>query len=76
MAQTVTLGDPVWREDIYDQETTARGGAMMQDVFIQRLLYQGAPPELVSEMQNVRALFEEAMDRLSKIRPCFYPEPR
>lgn len=76
MATPVTLSDPVWKEDIFDQEATARGGAVQQQEFIKRLLYQQAPPELVNEMIAVRGLFEEAMDRLNKLKQCFPPEPR
>lgn len=76
MATAVDLRDPVWREDIDDQEATARGGALQQQAFIQRLLYQNAPPDLVKEMVAARDLFAEAMDRLNKLKQYFPPEPR
>lgn len=76
MATTVNWASPVWREDIADQESTARGAAVIQNDYIQRLLYQKAPPELSNEMIEIRSIFEEAMERLDKLKQCFPPEPR
>lgn len=70
----MALHDTVWREDVIDQLEVARDSAKVIDEWLQRLAYQGAHPELLRRLTEIRDLYSQVYAGFQSIQQCF-PSP-
>ncbi len=66
--------DPVWAEDVAEQETLALDCWKVTFDFYERMVRQGAPIELIEGMGEACSLFSKAFETLKGIRPYFMVE--
>jgi hypothetical protein len=70
----MALSDPVWREDIQDNEDYVVSLTKTLHNMVERLQYQGAHPNLVARMARLRDLSAQMVDELTELVPYFPPQ--
>jgi hypothetical protein len=65
------ITDPVWREDIVDEQDVMRDAAKIFHDWARRLRYHNAPSALVQRVERLRDTAAQMNDELQELQPCF-----
>jgi hypothetical protein len=70
------LNEPVWYEDVQDQEEQITDSWKQVYNFVEKLRHQGAPEELVHSVILVNDMLGTAVKELQRIKVSFPMEPK